>query len=190
MRPFSPAVLLFVAAFTSSGAAVAQPSIAEMEDRSAAIAERYLQQWSASSSGAIGEVPYVYGPRVRFYGRDYTQGMLMDEKRRAIRKWPVRRYTHRPGTMQVICSRDTLKCAVRSTIDYAVSNPEAGTRARGASSFDLGVSFAGPQPVILYEGGARSIAPERGLRPLPSSSRPGSVGLRQPAQERVPADAA
>lgn len=154
MRPFFTAIFALVGLSSSYGAADAQPSMSEMEGRSAAIAERYLQQWSNSSSGAISDVPYVYGPSVRFYGRDYTQGMLIDEKRRAIRRWPVRRYTHRPGTMQVICSGGTLKCAVRSTIDYAVANPGAGTRARGSASFDLGVSFAGPRPVILYEGGA------------------------------------
>lgn len=128
-------------------------SRAEMEARSATIAERYLAVWSSSGELSVAGVPYVYGPRIKFYGRTLSQSALAAEKRRALRQWPVRSYVHRPGSMQVICNERTLRCAVRSIIDYQVSNPGTGRRARGAASFDLGVSYEGPRPVILYETG-------------------------------------
>jgi hypothetical protein len=135
-----------------NGPALAQ-SMAEMEERSANIAERYLAVWSSRGDLSIEGVPYIYGPRVRFYGRSLDWNGLQNEKRRAVRQWPVRAYNHRPGSMRVICNAGTRRCAARSIIDYRVSNPATGKRASGAASFDLGISFAGPKPVILYESG-------------------------------------
>src|SRR3954466_4039755 len=74
-------------------------STSEMRDRTATIAERYLQIWSSNEAGPVAGVPYMYGPSVMFYGQRYTQLQLMAEKRRAIQQWPVRRYVHRPGTL-------------------------------------------------------------------------------------------
>lgn len=135
-------------------AARAQPSLSGgLEERTAAIARQYLAAWSAERDGAADAVPYVYGPTVRFYGRTYTQAQLADAKRRMVRLWPVRRYAHRPGTMRITCNPAQLRCAAQSTIDYEVSNPARGRAARGSTTLDLGISFAGPRPVILYESG-------------------------------------
>ena len=153
-RPYLTLALPVAALLTASPVG-AQP--ADMEGRSAAIAQRYLQVWSASDGAAVGDVPYVYGPQVRFYGKAYTQADLTAEKRRAVRQWPVRSYVHRPGTMRITCNDGTRRCAVRSIMDYRVSNPQTGRSARGAATFDLGISFEGPRPVILYEGGGRKV---------------------------------
>jgi hypothetical protein len=145
--------LLAAATLAASYLPAAAQSLADMEQRSATIAERYLAVWSSSGELSIEGVPYVYGPRVRFYGREMDWRGLAAEKRRATRQWPVRSYHHRPGSMRVLCNADTRRCAVRSIIDYRVANPGRGRRAAGAASFDLGISFEGPKPVILYEGG-------------------------------------
>lgn len=126
----------------------------EMKDRTAFIAERYLQIWSSSNVSPVAGVPYMYGRTVQFYGKPYTQADLQAEKRRAISQWPIRRYVHRPGTMRINCNYALLKCAARSTIDFSVSNPSRGTRKTGSAKFDLGISFSGSHPVILYEGGS------------------------------------
>ncbi|MBV9078746.1 MAG: hypothetical protein JO048_14860 [Methylobacteriaceae bacterium] len=146
--------VLILAGALASGGAVAQ-SLPEMERQTAAIAERYLAVWSSSAWASIEGVPYVYGPTVRFYGRPYTQRMLEDEKIRAVRRWPVRSYVHRPGTLAVTCNEDARRCVARSIMDYRVSNPARGTSARGTARFDLGVSFEGARPRILWEGGGR-----------------------------------
>jgi len=137
-----------------TGAAVAQPlSSAQMQAQSAEIAEIYLQVWSSSGSAALAGVPYVYGPRVLFYGRAMDQRGLEAEKRRFIQRWPVRHYTHRPGTMQVTCNEQTLRCAARSIMDWRVENPQTGRTSQGSSRFDLGIAFGGSRPVIEYESG-------------------------------------
>ncbi|WP_375459628.1 hypothetical protein [uncultured Enterovirga sp.] len=138
-----------------STAATAQPwTEAEMQSRTAEIATRYLAVWSSDAWNSVEGVPYVYGPRVRFYGQDFSQADLMAEKRRAIRQWPSRRYVHRPGTLRVQCNMPRQRCVASSTTDYSVSNPARGTAKSGSALFDLGVSFAGPKPVILFEGGS------------------------------------
>jgi hypothetical protein len=125
-----------------------------MKARTAEIATRYLAVWSSSDWASVEGVPYVYGPKVQFYGRNYTQADLIAEKQRFIRQWPVRRYSHRPGSMQVICNEAHQRCAARSIIEFTATNPDRGTRKHGSARFDLGVSFEGPRPVILYEGGS------------------------------------
>jgi hypothetical protein len=128
--------------------------LAEMKARTAEIATRYLAVWSSSAWASLEGVPYVYGPRIRFYGRNYSQADLIAEKQRFIRQWPQRHYMHRPGSMQVICNDAQQRCGARSIIDFAVENPARGTAKRGSARFDLGVSFEGPRPLILYEGGS------------------------------------
>lgn len=149
-RPFLPLLCASLALSSSQALAL---SGAEMQRRTATIAERYLAIWS-SNGGAVAGVPYMYGPTVEFYGRPYTQGQLVNEKRAAIRQWPLRRYAIRPGTLRVICNVPQSKCAARSVIDFAVANPARGTRKTGSARFDLGVSYVGQQPRILYEGGS------------------------------------
>src|SRR4051794_40278894 len=71
-----------------------------LEIRTGTLATRYLQVWSSDGATAIRSVPDLYERRVTFYGQQYTHHQLMAEKRRAIRRWPVRRYAHRPGTLR------------------------------------------------------------------------------------------
>ena len=144
-------VLAYTVAFSPSARAVSLP---EMKYRTAMIADRYLQIWSSNNSSPIAGVPYMYGPTVRFYGQRYTQADLIAEKQRAIRQWPIRRYAHRPGTLNVRCNVPQQKCVAQSMIDFTVRNPSRGTAKTGSAKFDLGVSFAERHPVILYEGGS------------------------------------
>ncbi len=151
LRPFLPLLCACLALSSSQALAL---SGAEMQRRTATIAERYLAIWSSNDGGAVAGVPYMYGPTVEFYGRPYTQEQLVNEKRAAIRQWPLRRYAIRPGTLRVVCNVAQAKCAARSVIDFEVANPARGTRKAGSARFDLGVSYAGRQPRILYEGGS------------------------------------
>lgn len=122
------------------------------------VAYSYLATWS-SGPAAHGRTPFVYGDTVMSFGRAYSHDALSQKKLAASRSWPVRSYTHRPGTMRVSCNVPAFKCAVRSTVDYGVSDPVSHVSERGSSRFDLGVGFDGPRPRILYEdGGLGSVA--------------------------------
>ena len=125
-----------------------------LEMRTATLATRYLQVWSFEGARSVRTVPELYERRVTFYGQRYTHHQLMAEKRRAIRRWPVRRYAHRPGTLRIECDMRFRTCVARSIIDFAVANPRGGLAKHGSAKFALGINFAGPHPRIFYEGGS------------------------------------
>lgn len=158
MRLASPALALVLSLAAAPGA-LAQGAgppggeLAFMRQESARIAGLYLRRWSAGNGPALSDVGAVYGPRVNFYGRFMSQRGLFDEKRRFGRRWPLRHYAHRPGTMRVTCEAQTRACLVRSIIDWTAANPARGALARGSSTFELGLGFGGPKPVVLFERG-------------------------------------
>ena len=128
-------------------------SPAQMRQWSADIAHRYLQGWSSGNAQALADVQGLYGPQVNFYGRFIDQQDLFGQKRRFGQRWPIRRYEHRPGTMSFRCDARTEACLVRSVIDWEAAHPGRGARSRGASTFELGIGFSGPRPVLLFERG-------------------------------------
>jgi hypothetical protein len=127
-------------------------SEARMRSGAVEVAYRYLATWS-SGPAAQGRMPFVYGDTVQSFGRVSSPDALSDERQSVGRRWPVRSFTHRPGTLRVSCNVPALKCAVRSTVDYRVSDPASHLSERGSARFDLGVGFDGPRPRILYEDG-------------------------------------
>lgn len=117
------------------------------------IAFTYLQGWSSGNAQALADVQALYGPRVNFYGRFIDRQALFSHKRSFGQRWPIRRYEHRPGTMSIRCDARTQACLIRSVIDWEAASPTRGAHSRGASTFELGIGFAGPTPVVLFERG-------------------------------------
>jgi hypothetical protein len=145
---------LAVAGPTAAAAQSAGPgSLAAMGDLSADLANSYLRLWSSSNEAALADVHEIYAPEVKFYGRRLNRRSLAAEKRLFVRRWPIRSYTHRPGSMRVQCNPSTRACVVRSIIDWEAAAPRRRTVSRGSSQFELGVDFSGPQPLVLYENG-------------------------------------
>src|SRR3982750_2194763 len=64
-------------------------SAAMMQQRSAALAHSYLQTWSSNARAALEQVPKLYAPRVRFYGRVLDRNRLMREKATFLQRWPA-----------------------------------------------------------------------------------------------------
>jgi len=129
-------------------------SAARLQQRSAALAHSYLQTWSSNARAALEQVPQLYAPRVCFYGRVLDRSRLMREKAAFLRRWPVRRYAHRPGTMQVSCDAGSRRCLVRSVIDWQAESPARHVVSRGASRFEQGIDLSGSRPVVFLESGA------------------------------------
>ena len=117
------------------------------------LAYTYLQGWSSGNAQALADVRALYGPRVNFYGRFIDRQALFDQKRRFGQRWPVRRYEHRPGTMTIRCEARSKACLVRSIIDWRAETAARRAVSRGSSTFELGIGFSGPQPVVLFERG-------------------------------------
>ena len=129
-------------------------SAARLQQRSAALAHSYLQTWSSNARAALGQVPQLYAPRVRFYGRLLDHNRLLREKAAFLRRWPIRRYAHRPGTMQVSCDAGSRRCLVRSVVDWHAESPARRVVSRGASRFEQGIDLSGSRPVVFLESGA------------------------------------
>jgi len=127
--------------------------LARMTELSRELAKSYLQIWSSNERAALADVEQVYGPIIVFYGQTLEQRHLAAEKRRFLRRWPVRSYALRPGTMQVQCSLGAQGCTVGAIIDWVVRAPARRQVARGTSSFKLGIDFSGPQPAVSSESG-------------------------------------
>ena len=134
-------------------AQTSERDLATMRDLSADLANTYLQIWSSSDSAALDDVDEVYAPHVNFYGRVLDKRRLAEEKMRFVRRWPVRRYSLRPGTTRVACDQARRSCVVKTLIDWTAGSPRRRKLSRGVSEFELGVGFMGSQPVIVYEGG-------------------------------------
>ena len=115
------------------------------------LAYTYLEGWSSGNAQALADVQALYGPRVNFYGRFIDRATLFRQKRSFGQRWPVRRYEHRPGTMNIRCDARSQACLVRSVIDWRASSPARGAVSRGSSTFELGIGFSGPRPVVLFE---------------------------------------
>jgi hypothetical protein len=145
-------VALFVSALPGT-AQTPERDLASMRDLAADLANSYLKIWSSNERAALDDVDEVYAPHVNFYGRMLDKRSLTDEKRRFVRRWPVRRYSLRPGTTRVDCDHVRRSCVVRTLIDWTAASPQRRKVSRGVSQFELGVGFAGSQPVIVYEGG-------------------------------------
>lgn len=141
-------ILTAPAQATSSGT-----ELARMRVQSEDLARSYLRLWSAGSRGALSDVPGRYGPRVAFYGRFVTRREIAEEKQRFLRRWPIRHYAMRPGTVRTNCDAALRVCQLVSVIDWTVRSPERRKAARGSSRFALGIDFAGARPVVLGENG-------------------------------------
>lgn len=148
---FALAVLCSIG--TPSFAQVAEPDLARMRDLSADLANSYLRIWSSSNEGALTDVHEIYAPRVNFYGRILDKRGITAEKMRFVRRWPIRRYSLRPGTTRVDCDANRRACVVKTLIDWEAASPQRRSVSRGVSAFELGVGFSGPQPLVVYEGG-------------------------------------
>jgi hypothetical protein len=54
------------------------------------LTDAYLSYWSARNAVTLDAMPDFYAPRVLFHGRQISARALFEEKRRFVRRWPVR----------------------------------------------------------------------------------------------------
>jgi hypothetical protein len=127
--------------------------LAHMTDLARELTKSYLQVWSSNGRAALADVEQVYGPIIVFYGQTFEQRHLAAEKRRFLRRWPVRSYALRPGTTRVQCSLGAQGCTVNAIVDWEVRAPARREVSRGSSHFKLGIDLSGPQPAVSSEGG-------------------------------------
>src|SRR5690349_10782167 len=99
-------MLAWIAGTSLAAAQTSPPArdLTAMGDLSADLANSYLRLWSSSNEAALADVHEIYAPRVTFFGRHMDRRSLAAEKLRFVHRWPIRSYTHRPGTMHIKCN--------------------------------------------------------------------------------------
>jgi hypothetical protein len=135
------------------GIAATPPPRAEPSQEQAArqLAVDYLDFWSAPNALTLEVMPDFYGSTVEFHGRAMSVGALMEEKRRFVRRWPVRSYTARIDSLRAACAPSGETCTVKGVFDFTAISPERGRRSQGAADLELQVSFSGERPTIVSE---------------------------------------
>ena len=146
-------VLFATACAAYAPASLAQPPVPAMSKASSDLTASYLRTWSTPQAASPAYVASVYAPRIRFYGRVLDRNGLVDEKRRFARRWPVRRYATRPGTLRVACDGRARLCRVSSVLDWQAQNPARRAASRGSSSFEQRFDFSAARPAVVHEGG-------------------------------------
>jgi len=141
-----------------AGAASAEVG-SSLAHRSADLTRSYLHTWSTNGRAALADVPRLYAPQVSFYGRLLNHDALTREKAQFLRRWPIRHYALRPGTMRVTCDAQGQRCAVRSIIDWRAASSARKVSSRGSSTFAQEMDFAASRPLIFRESGA--VIPQR-----------------------------
>ena len=111
----------------------------------------YLAYWSAPNAVALDATPDFYASQILFHGRQMSARALFEEKRRFVRRWPVREYRPRLETMRTNCDPAPPICTVRTMFDFTASSPQTGKRSQGSALLQLGVSFTSGEPTIVFE---------------------------------------
>jgi hypothetical protein len=133
---------------TTGAAPAIQPS---REQAARQLAVDYLDFWSSPNALTLEVMPRFYAERVDFHGRSMSTEAVVAEKRRFVRRWPVRSYTARIDTLRASCAPAAQTCTVKGRFDFTAISPERGRRSQGAADLELQVSFAGERPTILAE---------------------------------------
>ena len=142
---------------------------------------KFLQNLYASVSGsdndALAEASYNYADPVNYFGKSYTHDQVMVELQNFRARWPMRRYTVRPDTVQISCNVQSLTCVVQGLLDFDSRSPERNQRSWGSATFGYTLTFAtlSAAPKIVREEGdvqARHLEPYAYPTAPPFSYRP------------------
>ncbi len=111
----------------------------------------YLRTWSAPNVATPDAMQAFYAPEVLYHRRRMDLRSLLDEKRRFIRRWPIRAYVALPETMRTHCRSSEQTCTVRTAFEFRAASPETGKLSQGSAILLLEISFATGRPLIVVE---------------------------------------
>ena len=141
------------AALLLVGAAAPAGAQGTREERAVELSAAYIRTWTSDGASALQQVRATYAPQVRFYGRVLNHEQLRAEKRRFLDRWPVRRYSLRPGTVRAACEGQL--CRVRGLLEWRAENPGRRAMSQGVSSFEQTFVFVpGTRPAVIEETGS------------------------------------
>lgn len=117
-----------------------------------AAAERTVREffasWSDPSDPDGQQMRRYYGPMVNFYGKQISIAELMDTKEQFARRWPVRLYRIRDGSLRISCSTADV-CKAAGVLNWKASSSANSRYSSGTATF----SFILDNGLIIEEHG-------------------------------------
>jgi hypothetical protein len=125
-------------------------SDAWLKARAAGLIRDFVARSGYPADQAVPALTAFYAPQVVSYGsKPISRYALMQEKEKSLfDRWPSRKYSIRPNTLNVACDAVASTCSVTGVLDW-----DYATR-YGSSSFAYTVLVQGDQATIVKEDGA------------------------------------
>ncbi len=107
-----------------------------------------IRYWSEPEVDVAGGVAAFYANRITFYGNNWTQAQVADDKQGFITRWPVRAYDIDEDNTTVSCTGTV--CEVDAQVVFFAYSPERSKTSRGLALFSYVLNMDG-RPKITAE---------------------------------------
>lgn len=104
------------------------------EQKALAFVTAYHDAWSRENADAFAFMEKAYEETVEFYGKTTPKAAVIEEKRKFATRWPVRAYSVKPGSAQVVCSNT---CKVDGVVDWYAKRDVGDRVSSGTAEFSL-----------------------------------------------------
>jgi hypothetical protein len=112
------------------------PSEPERDPRARALSAvgLYYAAWSRPNGPALSFLQGAYSDPIQFYGKAVRRDDVLREKAIFAARWPVRAYSVKHGSEQVICAQT---CLVTAIVEWFTLSAERAKTSSGAAEFML-----------------------------------------------------
>jgi hypothetical protein len=92
--------------------------------------------FAAGSTGNIDDMRKYYANSVMYFGKKMSIDNIIDEKKRFVKRWPIRDYAIRHGSVRVKC---TDICTVVGVVDWNVKSLDRDATTFGSAAFTFNI---------------------------------------------------
>jgi hypothetical protein len=145
-----------------------------LRTRAASFLELLYQRSSGPTEAALSAMNSMYGPSVRYYGKDLTRDQVVSKIAKFLARWPIRQYEPDWSTVNIQCLEASRTCVAKGRIAFDARSAERNEQSLGSAAFEYTLMFApGSQlPQIVTEDGSvlerkkQTLAPQAATAPL------------------------
>jgi len=130
------------------------PARADLQTRATNFVLSVIEQWSGPSNLSVRFLSSVYPLQVEYYGSIKDRDTVIRDKKKFAERWPVRKYTARPNTIETGCDIAVSQCDVRGILDWTASSEKRNALASGSAEFDYKVRLTDDGFLIVSESGS------------------------------------
>jgi hypothetical protein len=122
-----------------------------LERRAAQFVTNLFAVWSSQNANAVAMLDALYGDYVRYFNKLLPRADVIQEKTEFVQRWPERRYTPRPDTLEIQCDKSSVTCDIKGTLDWDARSQVRGARSIGVAKFEFEITLAGRRPIVIAE---------------------------------------